>query len=258
MESSADGGFIALLALLGLMVGSFCNVCVHRIPRGQSIVWPGSHCPHCQHAIAWYDNLPVLSWLWLGGRCRHCRQPIAVRYPLLELLVAISWAWLAWAIGPSDVLIEALVLMTWLWVLTLIDLETMLLPDVLTFSGIALGLAFSAWFDRLPDALIGAAAGYGFFWLVARAYALYSGREGMGAGDFKLLAMLGAFMGWQALPFIVFLASTTGVLFGGAWLWYTRKHTRAEIPFGPFLSLAGALWYLWGSEWLQHWPGGAL
>ena len=245
--------FISLCGLIGLMIGSFCNVCVHRIPRGESVIWPGSHCPRCQQAIAWYDNIPLLSWLLLGGRCRHCSGTISGRYPLLEVLVGLSWAWLAWTTGPTPVLAEALVLMTWLWVLTLIDLETMLLPDKLTFSGIALGLLFSAWFDRLPSALIGAVAGYGFFWLIAWAYRQLAGREGMGGGDFKLLAMLGAFMGWQALPFIVFFASLSGTIIGGAVLLWRRRQMQAEIPFGPFLAAAGAIWYLWQTELLALW-----
>ncbi|MDQ6979566.1 MAG: prepilin peptidase, partial [Mariprofundaceae bacterium] len=147
--------FIALAALVGLMVGSFCNVCVYRIPRGESVAWPGSHCPNCQHTIAWYDNIPLLSWAWLGGSCRHCSQAIAIRYPALEAVVAISWGYLTWVIGPSPVLLQAVVLMTLLWVLTLIDLETMFLPDVLTLPGIAIGLGFAAWLGYFTDALIG-------------------------------------------------------------------------------------------------------
>jgi len=249
----ATVNFIALAALVGLMVGSFCNVCVYRIPRGESVIWPGSHCPNCQHAIAWYDNIPLLAWAWLGGRCRHCDKGIAIRYPILEAVVAISWGWLAWAIGPSAVLLQALVLMTLLWVLTLIDLETMLLPDLLTLPGIAIGLGFAAWLGYFTDALIGAAAGYAFFWLVAAIYRWSAGREGMGGGDFKLLAMLGAFMGWQALPFIVFAASFSGALIGGLWLAMRGKQDAPEIPFGPFLSLAGAIWFLWAADILHFW-----
>jgi len=245
--------FTLLAAVVGLMVGSFCNVCVYRIPRGESVAFPGSHCPNCQHAIAWYDNIPLLSWAWLGARCRHCAQPIAVRYPLLELIVAVTWGWLAWLIGPNMVLLQALVLMTLLWVLTLIDLETMLLPDVITLPSIIIGLSFAYALGYGQDALIGAVVGYGFFWLVAAGYRLFAGREGMGGGDFKLLAMLGAFMGWQALPFIVFMASFSGAIIGSVWLWQGKKDGRAEIPFGPFLSLAGMVWFIWAADILRFW-----
>lgn len=245
--------FTLLAALVGLMIGSFCNVCVYRIPRGESVVFPGSHCPLCDHDIAWYDNIPLLSWAWLGARCRHCAEPISIRYPILEVIVGLTWGWLAWIIGPSIVLLQACVLMTLLWVLTLIDLETMLLPDVLTLPGIVVGLGFAFWLDYGQDALIGAVAGYGFFWLIAAAYQFIAGREGMGGGDFKLLAMLGAFMGWQALPFIVFMASLSGAVIGGLWLWLGNKGKQPEIPFGPFLSLAGMVWFIWATDILQLW-----
>ncbi len=234
--------------VLGLLFGSFANVCVHRIPRRESIVHPGSHCPACGAAIAWHRNVPVLSWLALRGRCGDCGGAISWRYPALELLMGVSWAYLAWHFGPTPQLLMALVLFFWLWVLTFIDLETGLLPDVLTFSGMALGLAFSFWIGDWKSSLIGMVAGYGVFWAVARLFLLATGREGMGYGDFKLLAMLGAFLGWQALPFIVFASSLVGAVVGSLWLLAARKGARAEIPFGPYLALAGMIWLLWGRE----------
>jgi len=248
---------ISFIGILGLIFGSFANVCVYRIPRRESVSFPGSHCPNCQHEIDWHDNIPVLAWLWLRGRCRHCRMPISWRYPVLELLMGVSWAALAWHFGPTLVLLEALVLFFLLWVLNFIDLETGLLPDVLTFPGIALGLVFSWWLGDWQDGLIGAIVGYGIFWLVARVFLLLTGREGMGYGDFKLLAMLGAFMGWQALPFIVFASSLVGAVVGSAFLLLARRGFRAEIPFGPYLALAGMVWFLWGRE-ILYWYAGLL
>ncbi|MDX8402080.1 MAG: prepilin peptidase [Mariprofundaceae bacterium] len=239
---------IGLCFVFGLVFGSFANVCVHRIPRGESLLHPPSRCPACGEPVGWRRNVPVLSWLWLRGRCGECSAPISWRYPLLELLMGVSWAYLAWHFGPTPQLLMALALFFWLWILTFIDLETGLLPDVLTFSGMALGLAFSFWIGDWRASLIGMAAGYGVFWLVARLFLLATGREGMGYGDFKLLAMLGAFLGWQALPFIVFVSSLVGAVVGGLYLILARKDARAEIPFGPYLALAGMVWMLWGDE----------
>jgi len=241
--------------LFGLLFGSFSNVCVHRIPLRISIVSPRSRCPVCEHEIAWYDNIPLVSWLMLSGKCRNCRAPISMRYPILELLMGLSWAGLAWKFGWSPVLIQALVMISLLWILTLIDLETGLLPNLLTFPGIAAGLLFSFWGGYLQDAIIGAVAGYGLFWLVAKLFLLFTGREGMGHGDFKLLAMLGAFMGWQALPFVIFASSLTGAVVGSVFILLTRRKMRAEIPFGPYLAAAGVAWFLWGGEILQWYAG---
>jgi len=240
-----------VVALLGLMVGSFSNVCVYRIPRRESIAFPGSHCPACGHAIAAYDNIPLLSWLILAGRCRHCHGSISWRYPLLELVMALSWGLLAWHFGLAPELAVALTLFFLLWVLSFIDLETGLLPNVLTYPGIALGLIFSWWLGDWQSALIGAIAGYGIFWLIARLFLLLTGREGMGYGDFKLLAMLGAFMGWQALPFIILASSVVGTIVGVIVLLLAKKGLRAEIPFGPYLAVAGMIWFVWGDAVLS-------
>ncbi|MDX8397832.1 MAG: prepilin peptidase [Mariprofundaceae bacterium] len=238
-------------AVLGLIVGSFANVCVYRIPRGESVAFPGSHCPNCEQMIAWYDNIPLLSWLLLRGQCRQCKLAISFRYPFLEALMGLSWAALAWHYGLSDLLFESLLLITLLWILSLIDFETGLLPNVLTFPGIAAGLLFSWSQGSLLDATIGAGLGYGIFWLLARVFLLLTGKQGMGYGDFKLLAMLGAFMGWQALPFIIFSASFVGAVVGMIYLKVASKHRHTEIPFGPYLALAGMVWFVWGESLLQ-------
>lgn len=248
---------IAVCTFLGLMFGSFANVCVYRIPRSESIAFPGSHCPACNHDIAVYDNIPLFSWLMLAGKCRHCRVSISWRYPLLELLMGLSWGVLAWHYGLSPILLQALCLFFLLWVLTFIDIETGLLPNMLTFPGIALGLGFSLWLGDWQASLIGAAAGYSVFWLVARLFLWITGREGMGYGDFKLLAMLGAFMGWQALPFIVFVSSIVGALAGSLFLLLARRGFRTEIPFGPYLAVAGMVWFIW-SEPVLAWYSGLL
>jgi len=246
---------IIAATIIGLIVGSFANVCVYRIPRRESIAFPGSHCPHCNHAIAAYDNVPVFSWLILAGHCRHCHAPITWRYPLLELLMGISWGLLAWHFGATAQLITALCLFFLLWILSFIDLETGLLPNALTYPGIALGIALSWWNGHGSDGLIGAIAGYGIFWLVAKLFLWLTGREGMGYGDFKLLAMLGAFMGWQALPFIILTSSVLGTIIGMVFLYLARKGLRAEIPFGPYLAMAGMIWFVWSHDildWYLH------
>lgn len=249
--------FIFLVGTVGLMFGSFANVCVHRIPLQISIVTPRSRCPSCEKSIAWYDNIPLLSWLVLGGRCRHCQAHISMRYPILELLMGLSWTGLAWHFGFSPLLLQALLLVSLLWILTLIDLETGLLPNLLTFPGIAIGLGFAFWFGYFEDAAIGTVLGYGLFWLVARLFLMVTGREGMGYGDFKLLAMLGAFMGWQALPFIIFASSLVGAVVGVLFLVFSRKDMRTEIPFGPYLAAAGMVWFLWGAN-ILHWYAGLI
>jgi len=233
-------------AILGLIMGSFANVLIHRLPRHASIAWPGSHCVHCGHALAWWENVPVLSWLALRGRCRACQAGIAWRYPLVELGMAASWAALAWR-GPWDwALVGQAVLLFLLLVLAVIDAETGLLPDRLTLPGAGLGVIFSALTGRLADSLIGAACGYGFFWLVGAVFQAMTRREGLGRGDYKLLAMLGAFLGWQALPFIVLLASLSGAVLGSLYLWLRYRHLRRAIPFGPFLAAAGMCWVFVG------------
>jgi len=161
--------FVVLMSgIVGLMFGSFSNVCVYRIPRGESVAFPGSHCPNCKHDIAWYDNIPLFSWLWLKAKCRHCTQPISARYPFLELLMGVSWAYLAWHFGPTIWLLHAIVLISFLWILSLIDLETGFLPNALTFPGIAVGLLLAWWLGFFVDAVIGAVVGYGAFWLLAK------------------------------------------------------------------------------------------
>jgi len=249
---------VILIGMIGLIVGSFANVCVHRIPLGESIAFPGSHCPHCKHAIFIYDNIPLLSWLLLKGQCRHCSHAIAWRYPIMELVMGLGSAGLAFHYGLTPDLLVALTLFFLLWVLSAIDLETFLLPNVLTYQGIFIGLLFSYWLADWQASLIGAVLGYGVFWLVARLFLMFTGREGMGYGDFKLLAMLGAFMGWQALPFIILASSVVGTVVGLLFVLLSKRGIRAEIPFGPYLALAGMIWFVWGNailDWYIQFAG---
>jgi len=249
---------VILIGIVGVIVGSFANVCVHRIPRGESIAFPGSHCPHCNHAIAIYDNIPLLSWLILKGKCRHCSHAIAWRYPVMELVMGLGSAALAHHYGLTPELLPALSLFFLLWVLSVIDLETYLLPNVLTYQGIVIGFLFSYWLGDWQSSLIGIVAGYGVFWIVARLFYMLTGREGMGYGDFKLLAMLGAFMGWQALPFIILASSVVGTVVGLIFLLLSKRGIRTEIPFGPYLAMAGMIWFVWGGtilDWYIQFAG---
>lgn len=243
------------LGILGLLFGSFANVCVHRIPLGESIVSPPSHCPKCGTHIRWYDNIPLLSWLLLQAKCRYCNATISWRYPFLELSMGLIWAGIASVyVAQPMLLAQAIIMVSMLWILTLIDIETFLLPNAITLPGIGIGLLFSWHFGYGVDAIIGAAAGYGFFWAVAKAFYFITGKEGIGQGDFKLLAMLGAFMGWQALPFVVLLSSVTGAILGSVVLILQNKGIRQEIPYGPYLALAGVIWFFFDApilDWYQ-------
>ncbi|RME86718.1 MAG: prepilin peptidase [Zetaproteobacteria bacterium] len=226
-------------------MGSFANVVVLRVPERRSLLWPPSRCPKCEAPIAWYDNVPILSWLWLRGRCRRCRAPISPMYPLVEAAYAALWAGAIAYWGPGLVALKAIVFGSWLVALALIDLRTMLLPDLLTISGMFAGLLLS-WAEGMgKDALVGAVAGYAAFALIGWSFQRLTGREGLGQGDWKLLAMIGAFLGWRALPIVVFLSSAVGAAVGGAWIWLRRKGKDTEIPYGPFLAAAAVVVFVW-------------
>ncbi|WP_427311381.1 prepilin peptidase [Cupriavidus sp. H39] len=261
---------VAAAALLGLVVGSFLNVVIHRVPRmmerdeanyiaqlrGDPLPYPGrynlmvprSACPHCGHAIAPWENVPVLSYLLLRGRCSACKAPISVRYPLVELACGVLSALVAWRFGPGAQALAALVLVWGLLALTMIDADTQLLPDQITLPLLWLGLLLNlaGLFVALPDAVIGAAAGYLVLWIAYWLFRLLRGKEGMGFGDFKLMAALGAWFGWQALPALVLLSSVAGVLFGLANIALRRQERDTPFPFGPFIALAGVVVLLFG------------
>lgn len=264
--------FAGLVFLLGLLVGSFLNVVVHRLPkmmeaewrgqcaelRGESLpaapgynLWvPRSACPACGHGIGALENLPVLSWLWLRGRCSACGTPISARYPLVELLAALLSAAVAWKWGVSPQTFGALLLVWALIALAFIDLDTTLLPDSLTLPLLWAGLLFNlnGHFASLPDAVIGAAAGYLVLWSVYWLFRLATGKEGMGYGDFKLLAAIGAWLGWQMLPVTLLLSSVVGAAIGIAMIVFVKHDRRVPIPFGPYLAGGGLVALFFGAD----------
>ena len=263
--------FLGLVFALGLMVGSFLNVVIHRLPRmmerdwkaqardilGQeaddteaplSLARPASRCPHCGHGIRVHENIPVLSYLLLGGKCSACKQAISPRYPLVEFATALLSLAVAWQFGFSLQTAAALVLTWALIALSLIDFDTQYLPDDITLPFLWLGLLLSLVpvFADMRSALIGAAAGYLSLWSVYQLFRLLTGKEGMGFGDFKLLALLGAWLGWQALPMIVLLSSAVGAVLGGGLILLGGRDRAQPMPFGPFLAIAGWIALMWG------------
>jgi leader peptidase (prepilin peptidase)/N-methyltransferase len=254
-------------ALVGLQFGSFLNVLVWRLPRMLEREWrmasnavdpmgeavfnlstPRSHCPHCQTPLAWHDLIPVLSYLWLRGRCAHCANPISARYPLVEVVVALVWGLCAWRWGGSLAALAWAGFFTTLLALALIDADTMLLPDALTLPLMWAGLiaAQMGWTGLpLSDGLWGAVAGYLSLWLVYQVFLRITGKHGLGGGDFKLLAALGAWLGWQALPWLVLGASLLGLLFAAVLMWRGQYQKDQHIALGPSLALAGAVLALW-------------
>lgn len=241
--------------VFGLALGSFLNVCIYRIPLKKSIVHPPSSCPNCGAGIRFYDNIPVISYIVLLGRCRHCRAPISFRYPLVELITGLLSVALFIHFGLSPKYIFLFLFTVALIAIAFIDLQHKIIPDVISLPGILVGLAFSffpsAGVSPL-DALIGAAGGAAFLLLVGVAFEKVTGREGMGGGDVKLLAMIGAWMGWKALPYIILISSLSGAVIGGVSLAVSRQGVRSRIPFGPFLAL-GALVFLFFGDDIALW-----
>jgi leader peptidase (prepilin peptidase)/N-methyltransferase len=244
-----DAPQLAILLILGLAVGSFLNVCIHRIPRSQSLAHPGSRCPSCGYALRWFDNVPVASYTVLGGRCRKCRQPISPRYPLVEVVTMGLFVLHGMVFGWTPLLVPRLVFACAMVVLFAIDLEHHLLPDVITLPGIVLGLVSSAVLPPgLRDALIGVVGGGGVLWLVGEAYYRYSGHEGMGGGDVKMLAMIGAFLGWKLALLTLVLSSFVGSLVGLSVILSRRGGMKFALPYGTFLALGAVVASLAGDR----------
>ncbi len=253
---SLDPLQLTILSVLGLSVGSFLNVCVHRLPRRQSIAHPGSRCPHCGYVLRWYDNIPVVSYLILRGRCRKCRDPIALRYPALELATLILFLVHGAVFEWSALLVVRLLFACAMVVLFAIDLEHHLLPDVVTLPGIAAGLLFSTVLPPgIVSALLGMLIGGGVLWLIGEAYFRYSGQEGMGGGDVKMLAMIGAFLGWKLVLVTLVLSSVAGSLIGVFVIVLKRGDMKYALPYGTFLAL-GALAASLAGERLVTWYAG--
>ncbi len=231
-----------LVFVYGAIIGSFLNVCIARLPESRSIVRPPSHCPKCQSAIAWYDNVPILSYLWLVGRCRTCRVRISPLYPAVEILTGALAVALFLRLGPTLAFAGYFAFAAALVVITFIDLDHQIIPDVISLPGIALGLAFSLVSPLVGprDAILGVLAGGGTLLAVAWTYQKLRGVEGMGGGDIELLAMIGAFLGWQSIFVTLFVGSVIGSIIGVAVMLYEGSDTKLAIPFGPFLA-GGAL-----------------
>ena len=257
---------IALAGVFGLIVGSFLNVVIHRLPRIMEREWavqcaeflgntppaqaepfnlavPRSRCPHCGHAIGALENIPVLSYLALGGKCRACRQPISARYPAVELLTGGLFALAALTFGLTPAGAAAMLFIAAAIALAFIDYDTQLLPDdinqPLLWAGLVVNLF--ATYTALGNALIGAIAGYLSLWTVYWAFKLLTGKEGMGYGDFKLLAAIGAWLGWQMLPLVILLSSLVGAVVGGGLMVFAKRGRDVPMPFGPFLAAAGVI-----------------
>ena len=229
------------IGTLGAIIGSFLNVCVHRLPRQQSVAWPPSGCPHCGHQLAWYENIPVVSYLALRARCRACRAPISPRYPIIEALTSAMFLIALWQYGPGPLLVQRLLFGCVLIVLFAIDLEHHLLPNVITLPAIVVGFAFSFFMEPgWVSSLIGIAIGGGILFIIAEAYFRIRGEEGLGMGDVKMLAMIGAFLGWKLTLVTLMMASFAGTIVGIAVIASGRGGMKFALPFGTFLAL-GAL-----------------
>ncbi len=265
--------FVLCALVIGLLIGSFLNVLIYRLPKMMQNEWeaqarevlklpeqaksepfnlflPNSSCPHCGHEIRPWENIPVVSWLFLRGKCSGCSKPISKRYPLVELACGVLSAFIAWHFGFTWQG-GAMLLLTWgLLAMSMIDVDHQLLPDALVLPLLWLGLGLNAigLFASLEDALWGAMAGYLSLWSVYWAFKLLTGKEGMGHGDFKLLAMLGAWGGWQVLPLTILLSSLVGAVIGIATLRLRNAETSTPIPFGPYLAIAGWIALIWGEQ----------
>lgn len=271
--ASTPLAFVLCATLFGLLVGSFLNVVIHRLPRMMELDWqqqaretlglpegekrptynlvlPNSQCPHCSHEIKPWENIPLVSWLALGGKCSSCKAPISKRYPLVELACGLLSAFIAWHYGFGWQA-GAMLLLTWgLLAMSMIDVDHQLLPDALVLPLLWLGLIVNHFglFTNLGDALWGAVFGYLSLWSVYWLFKLVTGKEGMGYGDFKLLAMLGAWGGWQVLPLTILLSSLVGAVLGVIMLRLRNAETSTPIPFGPYLAIAGWIALLWGDQ----------
>jgi leader peptidase (prepilin peptidase)/N-methyltransferase len=269
--------FLIVIALLSLFIGSFLNVVIYRLPRMMEQSWseecriylglkphtdteklnlylPFSHCPRCKKVIRPWHNIPLLSFLWLQGKCANCKAHISLRYPLVEALTCLVSVYVAWKFGVTWQTLAGL-LFTWICIcLIFIDLDYHLLPDQLTLVLLWLGLFFSIFnlFTNSHDAIIGAIAGYSIFAATQMIFGWATGKTGMGQGDYKFLAALGAYLGWQMLPLIILLSSISGVIFALTYMTIKKHFKSTPLPFGPYLAVAGWIALLWGDEIMHY------
>jgi len=241
---------IIVSIILGALIGSFLNVCILRVPKGESIVIPGSHCPHCNKPIKFYDNIPLVSYFLLRGKCRHCSEPISLQYPLVEGITAVLSLLLIRKYGPSLSYLFYFLFVDGLIVITVIDLYHQIIPDVVSIPGIGIGLLCSLIIPHLAslDSLAGILLGGGSLFLVATVYQWLFKREGMGGGDVKLLAMIGAFLGWKAVILTILLSSLVGSMVGIVVILLKGKDFKYAIPFGPFLSFGAVIALFYQNE----------
>lgn len=256
--------YILFACLAGLCVGSFLNVAIYRLPlmmqketlgfKKFNLFLPRSHCPHCTAQVPWYHNIPIMSYVVLQGKSRCCSKPISPRYPLVELITGLLTLYTMVHFDFTTNAVAALIFVWSLIALIFIDFETMLLPDMITIPTLWLGIYVNVFnvFTNLQSAVIGAIAGYCIFWAVGFLFKTLRGVAGLGFGDYKLLAMLGAWLGWQHLPMIILLSSLSGVIFGGSLMLLQGRKYNQPIPFGPFLCISGLLALYYGDT-LTHW-----
>ena len=264
--------FVFLCSVIGLMVGSFLNVVIHRLPKMMERTWrhqcaelqgiepkvlpayniatPRSMCPNCEHKITALENIPVLSYLFLKGRCSQCQKKVSLRYPIVEILTSILSGYIAWHFGVGLLTFAALIFVWAMIVLAAIDFDTQLLPDDITLPLLWLGLLINLnnGFTSIQFAIVGAVIGYLILWSIYWVFKLMTGKEGMGYGDFKLLAAIGAWFGWSMLPLVILLSSMVGAIIG-IWLMFASEHKKdVPIPFGPYLAIGGVVALFWGNQ----------
>ena len=246
--------FLVSAFISGAVVGSFLNVCIYRIPAGKSIVSPPSACPYCNHRIAWFQNIPIVSYLILGGKCAFCKVSISFRYPAVEVLTGLLFSLTLYYFSFSVATLIYWVFLAALVTITFIDLDHQIIPDVISLPGIIIGFVCSFLIPWLPwfDSLLGIFIGGGILLAIAWVYEKVAKREGMGGGDIKLLAMLGAFLGWKAVLPVVFIASLVGSVIGVPLMLLQKGDTKLAIPFGPFLAFAATVYLFWGRD-LVYW-----
>ncbi len=249
-STELQGMLAVIFFIFGAMVGSFLNVCIYRLPKEESIIWPGSHCPHCNKPIKYYDNIPMISYLFLRGRCRYCKEPISIQYPLVEGVTALSSLFLIIKFGLSLSYLIYFAFVAALIVIAIIDLYHQIIPDVISLPGVGVGLLASIIIPQITffDSLIGILFGGGSLFLVATLYQWLFKREGMGGGDIKLLAMIGAFLGWKAVILTILLSSLIGSITGITIMVLKGKDFKYAIPFGPFLSLGAVIALFYQNE----------
>jgi len=249
-------GIVALAAALGLCIGSFLNVCIHRLPRGESVVTPGSRCGACGVPIRWFDNLPVISYLLLGGKCRACGASYSPRYLIVEVITAVVFAITAMMFEPEPLLAVRLIFAAMLVALFFIDLEHQLLPDAITLPGVVVGLVASVWLPPgMVSSAIGAVLGAAILLAIRWAWKRATGVDGMGLGDVKMLAMIGAFLGWEQVWFTLFVASLTGAIVGVSIAAVGKGSMKTRLPFGTFLAVAALIASCWGDRVVAWYVG---